>query len=128
VALPVAVNCVEETNVVVSAVLLNITCAPDTKLLPVTVSIKLPRFVDPGEMPLSVGVGFHNVTEAEPDFVVSAVLVAVTLIVLGDGSVAGAVYWPVASIVPSVELPPAVEFTDHVTVVFVEPDTLAEKE
>ena len=30
--------------------------------------------------------------------------------------------------VPTVELPPAVEFTDHATDVFVEPETLAEKE
>jgi hypothetical protein len=127
-AVPVAVNCVEETNVVVSAVVLNITCAPDTKLLPVSVSVKFPRFVEAGEMPLSVGVGFQSVTEAEPDFVVSAALVAVTLMVFGEGSVAGAVYLPVASTVPSVALPPAVEFTDHVTAVFVEPDTLAAKE
>jgi hypothetical protein len=90
VAFPTAVSCVDETNVVVSAALLNITCAPDTKLLPVTVIVKLPRFVDAGEMPLNVGVGFHSVTEAELDFVGSAPLVAVTLTLFGEGRVVGA--------------------------------------
>jgi hypothetical protein len=33
--------------------------------------------------------------------------------VFGDGSVAGAVYSPLASIVPSVALPPEVPFTAH---------------
>lgn len=128
VAVPVAVSCVAEANVVARAALLNITSAPETKLLPVSVSEKLPRFVEAGEMPESVGVGFQRVTAEEADFVVSAALVAVTLTVLGEGSAAGAVYLPVESMVPRVELPPAVEFTDQLTVVFVEPKTVAEKE
>ena len=79
-------------------------------------------------MPVSVGVGFQRVTAAEADLVVFAALVAVTLTVLGEGRVGGAVYLPVESMVPRAELPPAVEFTDQVTPVFVEPETAAEKE
>src|SRR5271165_1535681 len=39
VALPVAVSCVEETKVVASAVVPTRTCAPEMKLLPVTMSV-----------------------------------------------------------------------------------------
>jgi hypothetical protein len=59
------------------------------------------------------------VTLALPDFELSATLVAVTVTVSGDGGVAGAVYraesGPLAAIVPTVELPPAIPFTLHVT-------------
>ena len=41
------------------------------------------------------------------------------------GTLAGAVYWPVVLIVPSVALPPATPFTDHVTAVFDVPLTVA---
>lgn len=55
----------------------------------------------------------------------SATLVAVIAIVAAAGRTAGAVYKPVAEIVPSVELPPAVPFTAQFTPVFVVPLTLA---
>ena len=64
-------------------------------------------------------------TALVPVCVVSAALVAVSVIVFGVGRVAGAVYMPFASIVPSVALPPAVEFTDQVTLLFVLPLTVA---
>jgi hypothetical protein len=57
--------------------------------------------------------------------VVSATLVAVTVIVFAVGKFTGAVYNPVASIVPVVALPPATAFTDHVTLVFAFPVTAA---
>lgn len=91
VALPVAVSLVLETTVVRSAVLPNITCAPETKLEPVTVSVKLPRFVDPGEMPVRTGVGLRSVTALVPFFEESAELTALTVTELGLGRVAGAV-------------------------------------
>ena len=91
VALPVAVSFVEETNVVARAELLNSTCAPERKLEPVTVRVKPPRFVEAGEMPVRTGVGLRSVTALEEDFVESAELVAVMVIVLGEGRVAGAV-------------------------------------
>ena len=89
--MPVAVSCVAETNVVVSAELLRRTCAPETKFVPVMVSEKLPRFVAAGDRPVRFGVGFQRVTEEEEDLVVSAALVAVTVMVLGFGRAAGAV-------------------------------------
>lgn len=61
------------------------------------------------------------VTLALPFFVVSATLVAVTVTLGGEGAAAGALYialsFPLAAIVPSVELPPAIPFTLHVTAV-----------
>ena len=42
------------------------------------------------------------------------------------GTVAGATYAPVALIVPTVALPPAMPFTDQVTAVLVVPVTVAE--
>ncbi len=58
---------------------------------------------------------------------VDATLVAVTVTVFGDGMTAGGVYTPEAEIVPTVPLPPAIEFTVHVTPVFVALATLAVK-
>jgi hypothetical protein len=91
VALPEAVSCVAETKVAVRAEPLRRTCAPLTKLEPVTVREKLPRLVEGGLMPVREGVGLRRVTVAEADFVESAALVAVTEIVLGEGREAGAV-------------------------------------
>lgn len=91
VTLPVAVSCVEETKVVESGVLVRRTCAPWTKLEPLTVSEKLPRLVEAGEMPVREGVGLRRVTAEEADWVLSAALVAVIEIVLGEGRVVGAV-------------------------------------
>jgi len=87
----VAVSCVEETNVVVSAESFSSTCAPETKFVPVMVSEKLPRFVTAGERLVRFGVGFQRVTEEEEDLVVSAALVAVTVMVLRVGRAVGAV-------------------------------------
>ena len=90
VALPVAVSCAEETNVVESGALLRRACAPEMKLEPVMVRVKVPRFVDVGEIPVSVGVGFQSVTAEEADLLESADDVAVTVTVFGEGRVAGA--------------------------------------
>ena len=59
------------------------------------------------------------------DLVVSAVLVAVMLICAGFGNFAGAVYRPVAEIVPTVASPPVVPFTFHVTAVLLAFATVA---
>ena len=71
------------------------------------------------------------VTLAPPDLEVSSALVAVTVTVAGDGGAEGAVNvaeaGPAATIAPTVELPPAIPFTLHVTPVFVVPETLAVK-
>jgi len=55
------------------------------------VSEKLPRLVEAGEMPVREGVGLRRVTAEEADWVLSAALVAVIAIVLGEGREVGAV-------------------------------------
>lgn len=66
-----------------------------------------------------------SVTLAEPEAVASAALIAVMVTPGGDGMIAGAVYSPVAEIVPSVALPPTAPFTSQVTVVLDAPATVA---
>lgn len=56
------------------------------------------------------------VTLAEPDFVGSAWLVPVTCRVAGEGKSAGAVYKPLAVMVPTVAFPPATPATLQLTV------------
>jgi hypothetical protein len=74
---------------------------------------------------VSTGTGFSSVSALVPVFVVSAALVAVTVIVFGVGKFTGAVYNPVVSMVPVVAFPPATAFTDHVTLVLAFPVTAA---
>jgi hypothetical protein len=93
--------------------------------LPFNVSEKAPGAIVVGLTDVSTGTGFSSVTAPFPDLVASAALVAVTVIVLGVGKLAGAVYKPVASIVPVAAFPPAAAFTDHVTLVFAFPVTAA---
>jgi len=90
-AVPVAVSCVEETNVVMSAVAPRKTCALDRKFAPVTVSKKLPVLMLAGFVPISVGVRFISVTALDADLEESAALVAVTVTVFGEGRELGAV-------------------------------------
>lgn len=54
-------------------------------------------------------------TCARPDFVESAMLVAETVAVLGEGAAVGAVYSPAALIVPTTDVPPGVPLTAHET-------------
>jgi hypothetical protein len=82
-------------------------------------------FVEAGLMPVITGVGFHSVTLLVSLAVASAALVTFTLTVFGLGKLAGAVYFPFASIVPVVLVPPFAPFTNHVTLVLDVPLTLA---
>jgi hypothetical protein len=66
-----------------------------------------------------------TVTAAEADDAPFATLVARMLTVTGEGRMAGAVYTPAALIVPTVEFPPLMPFTLHVTAVFDVPETVA---
>src|SRR5215471_275857 len=127
-AVPVAVSCVEETNVVEMGALERRTCAPETKLPPVMVREKLPRLVEAGEIPVRTGVGFMSVTELVEDFEVSAELVALMVTGLGDGREVGAVYLPEESMVPMAEEPLGVSLTDQLTAALEVPETVAEKE
>jgi hypothetical protein len=68
--------------------------------------------------------GVTRITELEADLVESAALVAVTVTTFEVGT-AGEVYSPVELTVPTVVLPPAMPFTDHVTAVLLVPLTAA---
>src|ERR1700733_5466002 len=70
--------------------------------------------------------GGCNATEMLLDTVGAATLIAAIVTVGDEGIVAGAVYRPVAEIVPSWALPAAVWFTVQLTVWLVEPLTVAE--
>jgi len=69
--------------------------------------------------------GLECFTLAESLAVASAALVAVTVIVVPDGIVDGAVYCPLAEIVPVCAPPPGTPSTLQLTAVFVAPVTLA---
>ena len=90
VAVPVAVNWVDETNFVVSAMPLNMTLAPFTNLLPVTVSVKFPTETAVGDTAVTVGTGFSSVTMTLPERVLSDEDVASMLTEFGLGRAAGA--------------------------------------
>lgn len=112
-AVPLTFSWVTETKVVERGIVPRKTCAPETKLLPVTVRLKLPDPTLEGFASEATGVGLNRVTELEA---VVEPEVAVTVRVLGLGRVVGAVYIPVEEIVPSAFEPPEVELTDQVAV------------
>jgi hypothetical protein len=111
--------------VVCKAVVPRNTWAPETNLSPVTVRVKFPVLTDAGLIPISTGVGLRIVTLLDPLADASATLVARTVTGLGFGNAAGAVKFPVESIVPVAADPPVVPFTAHSTPVFCAPVTLA---
>ena len=90
-AVPVAVSCVEETTVVVRAVLPRKAMAPAAKCRPVNDRVNGPTGMTRGDTLLSCGIGLFNVTALLPVFEVSTVSVALTVMVLGAGGNSGAV-------------------------------------
>ena len=80
-----------ETNVVASAAPPHNTVAPVTKLLPFTVTVNDPAANVDGETLAIEGVGFSSVTALDPVALALACETAVTEIVLGFGTAAGAV-------------------------------------
>ncbi len=74
---------------------------------------------------MAIEMSLVMVSRAAADFVVSAWLVAVTWMVVGEGRSAGAVYNPAEEIVPIAAPPPTAPFTLHVTLVFVALITVA---
>lgn len=89
-AVPVAVNCVEETNVVASGVVPKFTTAPFTKPVPVRVSVNAPVVTEEGVTVVRTGIGFTSVIAEFPDCVLSMTLVAVTVMLFAAGTVSGA--------------------------------------
>ena len=75
----VAVNCVELTNFVASALALKLTTAPETKFAPVTVKIDMaaPALACAGDKDVTVGMGLFTVTLAIAVTDVPAALVTV---------------------------------------------------
>jgi hypothetical protein len=76
-----------------------------------------------GEMPITIPP--VSVTRADPVAVLSALLDAVTVMVGGEGIALGAVYKPLGEIVPTLAFPPATPPTNHVTLLFDVPMTVA---
>jgi hypothetical protein len=111
---PVAASWVLETNVVERSEPPNDTLAPLTKALPEIVSEMGPTENCNGETLEICGTGFQSVTTLElvtDWFDVSA---ASMVTVFAVGTVAGAVYFPVVSMVPVVVLPPITPLTVQV--------------
>ena len=89
--------------------------------------MKVPTLTAAGSMPVRTGVGFRSVTELDPVAEGSAELTAVMVTAFGEGREAGAVYFPLESMVPRAAEPPGVEFTDQVTAILEAPETAATK-
>ena len=81
---------VAETKVVGRNVPPNETTAPGANFWPVTTKVKLPKGIVVGSTALTIGAGLVSVAVPVAVAVVSARLIAVTWIVLGLGTVAGA--------------------------------------
>src|SRR5665213_2767231 len=96
--------------------------APGTKPLPFSVMEKAPMGILVGFTDASVGYGFRIVTVTLADLAGLAVLVAVTVTVLGIGRAGGGVYRPPGEIVPA----PVEGVMDQPTPVVEVPLTLAE--
>jgi hypothetical protein len=122
-----AINCIALPKVVARGVPASCTTDCGVKLAPVTVRVVsgLPASSAVGEIALRVGAGLTTVTAAVPTRVGSTTLAAFTVTTFGEGGTAGAVYRPLASIVPTVAFPPTTSFTDQVTPWFALPVTVA---
>lgn len=87
-----AVNSVEETKVVETFAPLKLMTERLTKFLPVTFTwVSEPAVPELGATAATVGTGKVSETDAAADFVVSAWLIAVTVTLVGLGTVTGAV-------------------------------------
>src|ERR1700676_3130729 len=88
-AFPVAVNCVDERNIVISGEPANSTCAPGTKLAPLIVRAKAPTAVVCGARLPRAGIGFSSVTVMLAETFESAALTAFRVTVFGMGKLPG---------------------------------------
>src|SRR5579863_1434818 len=118
VAVPAAVSCVDETYVVVSAVVPIYAVAVCAKCKPVSVIVNAPWATSIGVTLVNCGTGLFRVAVAVPSLVVSDVSTALMVMELGVGGNSGAVYIPVAPMVPKVAFPPATPLIDQFTAGF----------
>ncbi len=111
-----AVNCEGLTNVVARATPAKFTTEPVKKFEPFTVRVKAapPLSALFGEMVVIAGMGLVTLTAANAAAAAFTTEVALTVTVGGLGTLAGAVYFPVASIVP--QLAPAQPVSDRLQV------------
>src|SRR5271154_4316778 len=89
--------------------------APCAKCSPFRVTVKGPWASSSGAKLVNTGTGLFSVAPALPSLLVSDGSTALIVIELGAGGNSGAVYKPLASIVPSVAFPPATPLTDQFT-------------
>ena len=104
-----------ETKVVVSAAPAKYTVAPLAKPVPLIAIVALPGFTGLGVAEVTTGCGFWRIAVTLALAVASAWLIAVMVTEGGFGRMAGAVYVPVAVIVPTLVLPPVIAFTCQAT-------------
>jgi hypothetical protein len=87
--------------------------------------VELPAGTQTGSVDATTGYGFCSETVTFVFATLIAVLVAVTITVLGTGRTAGGVYTPLSEIVPGSPFPPTGNPTDQRTVFTVNPVTTA---
>jgi hypothetical protein len=90
----------------------------------VTVRVKFPAFTSDGLTLLKIGVELSSVIAALALAAVLTVLTAETVTLFGVGKVWGAMYIPPELMVPSAKFPPAMPFTDQITVELLVPLTV----
>jgi len=90
IVVPLAVNSVDETNLVVSVCPASVTFAPLTNFAPLMVIEKLPTGTAVGEMAVTVGIGFSSEISVLPESVLSDAELASMLTESGVGRAAGA--------------------------------------
>jgi len=115
VAVPAAVSCVDETYIVVSAVVPIYATAPWAKCNPLSVIVNGPWATLIGVTLVNCGTGLFSVMLAFPSLLVFDVSTALMVMELGAGGNSGAVYIPLASMVPRVVFPPAIPLIDQFT-------------
>ncbi|HVO26193.1 MAG TPA: hypothetical protein VMW56_21470 [Candidatus Margulisiibacteriota bacterium] len=125
VAFPVAISRVDELNVVASGTPFDNTCAPLTKRLPPTVSLNCPSKIGFGLRVVGKGIWLRTVIRHVAELLEFETLVARAVTFQPAGGTAGAVYFPVALMYPTVALPPTTPLTVQITAVLATPFTNA---
>lgn len=125
VAVPVAVSCVAELKIVVRGVPFHSTCAPLTKRLPTTLKENGPSGSGFGARLVVHGIWLRTVIRHFAEAAGFETLVAVAVTFQPAGGNAGAMYFPVASMTPTIELPPGIPLIVQATAVLAAPFTKA---
>src|SRR5580704_8577122 len=114
---PLALRLVDEMNVVGNITPPKITWAPLRKLLPLTDTVKLPTGIGVGRAAVTTGRALSRVTEdgALLDWGSWTLGALIVRVVEPGVKTAGAVYRPLALMVPTTVLPPEAPLTFHTT-------------